>query len=175
MGDQIRAGQPVATFALPLPLTALENFRLAIEAVYGTGETRIGFRDDRVIVFAPEDGFGPRTPSFEPIPVESSAQAEEMTVTDDSVEVTIGGAEDILPLVELARRWFDYSGGINYVRSRIHVHGEEAEFDFVLQRRGGETVADHLDAAQAKLAAIRDLVDASPDSELAAAIRSTLD
>ncbi|MFC0678319.1 hypothetical protein ACFFGH_10750 [Lysobacter korlensis] len=66
-------------------------------------------------------------------------------------------------------------GATIYIEAGIAVTGEQPEFTFTLQKRTNPTPRDLRMQAEAKLDAVRAVLDGQPDSDLAAELRAVLD
>lgn len=72
-----------------------------------------------------------------------------------------GDQFQVLLVSEIARKWFDTVGGINYVETKLTVEGaEEPEFVFTMQRLDGLTPADKAEHAEARVAELEQIVSA---------------
>lgn len=145
-----------AAFSLPLPLDAFETINECIARVYGTGEPLMSMSGDHVTIIEPEGGWGPRKRGRGALP---SVQHDEMrfrwlAVRDKTVELTVEDMQyTVLYVSEVARRWFEHVGGVNYVEVKlVHADAPDPEYVFTMQRIDGLTPADKVAQAEARIA-----------------------
>lgn len=162
----IKPGQAVATLALPLPLTGLSAVVQLVEHLYGTGDTRVQFLDDRIVIVAPESGFAdrPKRSRFKMPDQEPDILATSTRVDGD--EFILDAEHTIQYLGDFAASitaWLDTYDAVNFITMRLQASGDpEAEpHSFTIGRPGRPTPAELYLEAKGKLdelrAAIEDL------------------
>jgi hypothetical protein len=141
--NDIKPGQGVAVFRLPIPMNAIQLLNEAVERIYGTGNSTLSFNGDQIQVNAPADGFGPlktgrRAPTAK---ATLGMKTAYMKVREDKLTVTLENAEAVVQaIMHLTRLWFEAMGGINYVEFGLqNPEGEVLPFVYCVQRRDGDT------------------------------------
>lgn len=147
-------GKVVASFALPMPLNALEIINDCIRRVYGTGGAMIRPQGDRIQIVEPADGFGPvligkrkRVDGLKGAAAEVDRLDEGALTRFDlpggNMELTLEAHEEVvIPIAAAMASWFESVGAENYVQVELTRPGVEAEWIFVLQRKDGLTPAE---------------------------------
>lgn len=162
----------VLAVRLPIPLDAMATIQEFVERVYGTGETSLRMNGDQMSIIAPENGWGPRKRGRGRLPSASNdaMRLRYASLRDDQASLTVEDTEyTILLIAEIARHWFELTGGINYVETKlIAQQAGEPEFVFTMQRIDGKTphelredVERRLKECEAELAALRGDLEAA--------------
>lgn len=147
-----------AAFSLPIPLDAFDTINECVARVYGTGDAKMLMQGDQIQIVEPDGGWGPRKRGRGALPTASNDQMRlrYAEIRDGKASLTIEDTQYVVLLIsEIARRWFDAVGGINYVETKLAVDGgPEPEFVFTMQRIGGLTPADKVAEAETRIAAL---------------------
>jgi hypothetical protein len=159
MINEIKPGQVVLAAALPLPLDGLTELHRLVERLYGTGDSMLNFSDPHSVrIVAPADGFGPvKRPGKRAIPLAAAgdiAHLRELTITDETIDLTLEDAQERVALFAVAlRQFFTLSGGTNYVTAHLLGHDDDtAEYYVTVQKTGNPTAHDLRVVAEARVA-----------------------
>jgi hypothetical protein len=171
---EIKSGQGVAVFALPMPLNGVALINDTIQRIYGTGEFMLKFEGESIQVNAPKDGFGPRKKSRgKPAPIpDDDGFLVNQTVVGDELKLTLEMSEETVhSLAEPVRMYLDEFQAVNYVEMRLQDKATEAEFIYIVQRAAGKSPHDLRREAEERvaqleeqLAAAREQVNGMADS-----------
>lgn len=165
----IEPGQGVAVFRLPMPMNGIELINDALHRIYGTGEWTLSFNGDQIQANAPAEGLGPIKGGRKTAGTKVSPDAKTvyLKVRDKVAQMTLEQSQEtVMLLTQTTKKWFEETGGINYVEFGLQdPDGTPQPFVYCVQRRDGETPHALRMKAEAEVERLRALVKDMPDPD----------
>lgn len=161
--QEIKPGQGVAVFRLPMPMNGIELINDTLQRIYGTGNWTLQFNGDQIQFTAPDEGFGPPKRRRRTPPADVNADEKMAYLKSDSgkLEVTLEQSQDVVvQLMATTQLWFAEVGGINYVEFSLQGPNNEPQpYVYCVQKRDGATPHTKRQEAEAEVARLRGLLE----------------